>query len=93
MIEAISTLFSYNKIFDENNFLSKDFMEKSVKLLELDIKEYKELSKGKIVDYKEYKNLCEEYSFSDEYDDKDSNYIIIMYAPEYDGLKFNLILF
>lgn len=64
---------------------SKDYF------VDISSQEYKELSKGKIVDYKEYKNICEEYSFSDEYDDKDSNYIIIMYAPEYDGLKFNLI--
>ena len=81
--------FTLNKIDGEESLYcinySKDYF------VDISSQEYKELSKGKIVDYKEYKNLCEEYSFSDEYDDKDSNYIIIMYAPEYDGLKFNLI--
>lgn len=42
--------------------------------------EYEALKHGKILNYKEYKALCDKYSMEQKYDDEAGNYLTVLYA-------------
>lgn len=47
--------------------------------------EYLSLSHGKVLDYEQYKELCEKYSMNQDYNNSHKNYLVVMNAnPEYD---------
>lgn len=58
------------------------------KLIDLDSDEYESLRYGVICDYDDYEELCEKYYITQEYEDEDSNYIVVLFADTNSWVQF-----
>ncbi len=58
------------------------------KVIDINSKEYESLRHGVIYDYDEYEEFCEDFFVDQEYDDEDSNYIVVMYISTYSWADF-----
>lgn len=58
------------------------------KVIDMNSQEYIKLRRGVIYDYDEYEEFCENFYVDQEYDDEDSNYIVVMYISTYSWADF-----
>ena len=71
---------------DERRYIS---VNDSLNLI-IDIKsdEFISFNHGKVLDYKNYKKLCEKFSMNQDYDDSSKNYIVVMESRPSQAIEF-----